>query len=158
MAGLLSVAFLLPACVPEDASERAGGEDITVAVAQIWEEYASSLMAGDIERWLSLWTEDGVQLPPDELPVVGKERIRERNRAVADRFAFANMEIRNAEVVSAGDWAYARGTYTAMLTPAGGGDTIHIDGKYMTILRREPDGSWRIHRDIFNSNVPTSGQ
>jgi ketosteroid isomerase-like protein len=34
-----------------------------------------------------------------------------------------------------------------------GGRPISIDGKYMTILERQADGSWKIHRDIFNSNT-----
>lgn len=155
---LLAVLFLLAACAPDEAGEGTRGQDVTGAVEGIWDEYASSLMDGDIDRWLSLWTEDGIQMPPDEPPVVGKERIRERNQAVADQFTFDDMEIQNAEVASAGDWAYARGTYTATLLPRGEGIPIRVDGKYMSILRRQPDGSWRIHRDIFNSNVPPSGQ
>ncbi len=155
---LLSALFLLAACAPDRAGGDTGGQDLTAAVEGIWDEYASSLMAGDIDRWLSLWTEDGIQMPPDEPPVVGKERIRERNQAVADHFTFDEMEIQNAEVLSAGDWAYARGTFTASLLPRGEGAPVRVDGKYMSILKRQPDGSWRIHRDIFNSNVPPSGQ
>jgi ketosteroid isomerase-like protein len=40
------------------------------------------------------------------------------------------------------------------MTPKQGGKTIPIDGKYMTILAKQSDGFWKIHRDIFNSNVP----
>lgn len=156
---LLTAAVFLPgACAPDQADEDAQAEDATAAVEQIWDEYASSLMAGDIDRWVSLWTEDGIQMPPGEPPVVGKDQIRARNQAVADQFTFDDMEIRNAAVVSAGDWAYARGTYTARLLPVGEDDPVPVDGKYMTIFRRQPDGSWKIHRDIFNSNVPPSGQ
>ncbi|MCH7939879.1 MAG: nuclear transport factor 2 family protein [Candidatus Marinimicrobia bacterium] len=70
-----------------------------------------------------------------------------------DQFTF-NMGITNEEVRVAGDWAFARGTYTAILTPKAGGETIDIDGKYLTILERQVDGSWKIFRDCFNSNVP----
>ena len=92
-------------------------------------------------------------MPPDEPPDIGKERIRARNAAVLDRLAF-NIGITNLEANVAGNWAYARGTYKATLTPKQGGKTIPIDGKYMTILAKQSDGSWKIHRDIFNSNVP----
>ena len=129
---------------------------VTAGVEDIWKEYSASLNAGDLERWLSLWTDDGVQMPPDEPPVVGKDRIRVRNQGFLDRFTF-DMSITNHEVGAAGDWAYARGVFKATLTPKQEGDPILIDGKYMTILRRQSDGSWKIHRDIFNSNVaPTS--
>ncbi|MCB0095597.1 MAG: ester cyclase, partial [Caldilineaceae bacterium] len=34
------------------------------------------------------------------------------------------------------------------------GMPVIMDGKYMSILQRQPDGSWKLYRDIFNSNVP----
>ena len=126
--------------------------DIT-AINEIWTQYSSSLNSGDIDLWISLWTDNGVQMPPDSPPVIGKEQIRGRNKGVLDQFTF-NMGITNEEVEVAGDWAFARGTYTAILTPKAGGETIDIDGKYLTILKRQVDGSWKIFRDCFNSNVP----
>jgi uncharacterized protein (TIGR02246 family) len=127
-------------------------ENPSAAVENVWKEYAASLNAGDIDRWMALWTEDGVQLPPDEPPVVGKEKIRARNGAVLQMFRF-EIGITNQEVSTAGDWAYSRGSYRATLTPRTGGAAIPVDGKYMTILARQPGGTWKIHRDIFNSNV-----
>jgi len=40
------------------------------------------------------------------------------------------------------------------MTPKAGGKTIKLDGKYLTILERQADGSWKIAIDCFNSNVP----
>jgi uncharacterized protein (TIGR02246 family) len=146
---LAAMAFLLVSCSSQKGSDP---EALVTAVNDIWARYASGLNSGDLDSWLSLWTDDGVQLPPGEPPVVGKDRIRTRNRAVLDKFAF-NMSITNEEVGAAGDWAFARGSYTATLTAKDGSQTVPVDGKYMTILKRQPDGSWRIYRDIFNSNV-----
>lgn len=139
----------LAGCASQQAPDQAAA---TAAINEIWKEYSASLNAGDMNRWVALWTDDGVQMPPDEPAVVGKDRIRARNQAVADRFKF-DIGITNEEVRTAGDWAFARGTYKASLTPQQGGKPIPIDGKYMTILARQRDGSWKIHRDIFNANV-----
>jgi uncharacterized protein (TIGR02246 family) len=137
------------------ASQQAAPDQAAAAAAvnEIWKEYSASLNAGDLDRWMTLWTEDGIQMPPDEPAVVGKESIRARNQRVLDQFSF-NIAITNAEARTAGDLAFARGTYKASLTPKQGGNPIPIDGKYMSILSRQSDGSWKIHRDIFNSNVP----
>jgi uncharacterized protein (TIGR02246 family) len=134
---------------------RDDSPDTKAAVESIWNEYSASLNAGDLDRWLGLWTEDGIQMPPGEPAVVGKKRIRTRNGAFLDRFTF-DMTITNEEVQAAGDWAYARGAYKAKLTPKAGGDAVPIDGKYMTVLVRQADGSWKIHRDIFNSNAASN--
>ena len=140
-------------CAPESA-EQIDLEAERVAILEIWPQYSSSLNSGDIDSWMSLWTEDGVQMPPNEPAVSGRDQIRARNKAVLDQFIFDMRSINNEEVSVAGDWAFARGTYSATLTPKEGSETISIDGKYMTILQKQSDGSWKIHRDIFNSNVP----
>jgi ketosteroid isomerase-like protein len=62
------------------------------------------------------------------------------------------VAIFNEEVRVAGDWAYSRGTYSATLTPKAGGEPREDSGKYLTILERQSDGSWKIARDCFNSN------
>ena len=139
----------LTGCASQQAPDQAAA---TAAINDIWKEYSASLNAGDVSRWVALWTDDGVQMPPDQPAVVGKERIRASIQRVADQFTFA-MGITNEEVRTSGHWAYSRGTYRASLTPKQGGKPILIDGKYMTILARQGDGSWKIHRDIFNSNV-----
>jgi uncharacterized protein (TIGR02246 family) len=141
--------MLLSGCVSQAKDDSAATK---VAVEGIWKEYSASLNAGDLDRWLALWTEDGVQMPPGEPSVAGKERIRTRNRAFLERFTF-DISITNEEVQTSGDWGYARGVYQARLTPKAGGKPLPIDGKYMTIMVRQADGSWKIHRDIFNSNV-----
>ena len=149
LVGFLTVVPLMAGCTSQD---RPDTEADTVAINTIWSAYESSLEAGDIDAWLSLWTEDGVQMPPNEALIVGKDRIRERNGAVLEQFGF-EMDITNEEVAVADDWAYSRGVFGATLTPKDGSQPIPIDGKFMTILRRQPDGTWKIHRDIFNSNV-----
>ena len=154
--GVVLSACVYPVPAPVVAEEANAAEDVesvTAAVNEIWNEYASSLNAGDVARWISLWTDDGVQLPPGSPPVVGKETIRAGLESEVDVVTF-DMEINNEEVHVSGDLAVARGTYAATVTPKAGGEAIPIDGKYMTLLRRQPDGSWKIHRDIFNSNVP----
>jgi len=49
-----------------------------------------------------------------------------------------------------------RCTYTLTMTPKAGGETINAmpDGKALTLLERQSDGSWKIVYDCFNSNVP----
>jgi predicted ester cyclase len=93
-------------------------------------------------------------MPPDRAARVGKETIQAATEAgmasvVADEYVVSPEEI---EVF--GDTAYARGVYHAIRTPVAGGDPIVTDGKFMTILKRQADGTWKIYRDIFNSNVP----
>ena len=149
---LLAGAMVLAGCSAPLAPDV---ESVTSAVNEIWDRYSSTYNAGDLGAWMSLWTDEGIQMPPDEAPRVGREAIRARNGPLLDQFTY-DMRITNEEVGVAAGWAFARGRYSATLTPKAGGEFTSIDGKYMTILQRQPDGSWKIHRDIFNSNVPAA--
>ena len=127
------------------------------AISGIWETYSSSLNDGDIDTWLSIWTEDGVQMPPNEAAVVGMDQLRQRNGGGMDLFVI-DIEITNEEVEVDGNLAFSRGHYVATFSPKDGAQPIPVDGKFMTILKRQTDSSWKIHRDIFNSNVAPGGQ
>ena len=95
-------------------------ETITAAVDEIWNRFSSGLNSGDLDLWLSLWTDNGIQLPDGEPAVIGKQQIRARMKNVFDQFTL-NMAITNEEARAAGDWAFARGTYKFILTPKVGG-------------------------------------
>ncbi len=64
------------------------------------------------------------------------------------------MSVTPMEIVVTGPWAYSRGVYTQDMKAKSTGKIIHVDGKFLTILKQQDDGSWKIFRDCFNSNVP----
>ncbi len=58
-----------------------------------------------------------------------------------------------ADVGGAADLGYTIGTYHMKL-PGSDGSIAEIDGKYLTIWKRQPDGNWKIAVDMFNANGP----
>lgn len=158
LASLLCFAFScqqLGKKVAEEAEPAVDVEADIAAINELWTQYASAVTTGDLHLWISLWIDDGIQMAPDAPAVIGKEQIRAKYESIFPQF-ISKMAITSKETTVAGDWAYARGTYTLSNTPKAGGETIYIDGKYLTILKRQVDGSWKISRDCFNSNVPPS--
>ncbi len=153
---LLLAALLLSACQPVMAQPQAppSDEEVTTAVNAVWREYEATLLAGDADRWIAQWMDDGVQMPPNMPPRVGKETIFAAVSGFLSQYEYTDFVIDNEDAVASGDLAFARGTYAATFVAKSGGDPATVEGKYMTILRRQPDGSWKIYRDIFNSNVP----
>lgn len=156
---LVLVALLLTAaCQPITAQSQPmtppSDEDAVAAIQALWEEYSASALAGDPTRRMALWAEDGIQMPPDRAARVGKETIQAATEAGMARVVANEYVVSPEEIEIMGDFAFARGVYHANRTPVAGGDPIVTDGKFMTILKRQEDGSWQIYRDIFNSNVP----
>ncbi|MDJ0665003.1 MAG: nuclear transport factor 2 family protein [Acidimicrobiia bacterium] len=122
-------------------------------IEAIYREYGESVVAGDIDRWASLWVEDGVQMPPGFPMNVGLEAITRWLRA--QDIVFLSFEIAPPTVEVFGDLALAHGTYRYLAELAGENSQISWDGKFLTVFRRQDDGAWKIYRDVFNSNVPT---
>jgi uncharacterized protein (TIGR02246 family) len=142
-AALIAAGAALPLAADEAADEA--------AIRDLWQAYQTSRVEGDADTWLGLWHPEGIQMPPG-VPARGFDAVEEGVRASFAPGVVDSMEIDPQEIQVLGDWAYARGVYTSARTVDG--EEVEVDGKFMTILRRQDDGSWRIYRDIFNSNTP----
>ena len=128
--------------------------DIT-AIKEMLNQYAVGVNTGDFDLWISLWTDDGVQMPPDTPVRIGKEQIREGMKPAFDQMNL-DIAITIEEAKVYGDFGLTRCRYTLKMTPKAGGETINAmpDGKALTLYERQSDGSWKIVYDCFNSNMP----
>ena len=123
------------------------------AVEAIWPQYCAALIDGDIERWASLWIDDGVQMPPDIPAVLGTQNIRAGMQQLLDLYAW-DISINPDETRVTGNWAFSRGNYSWAWTPKAEGEKMAGTGKFLTIFQKLDDGSWKIARDCFNGNGP----
>ena len=98
------------------------------------------------------FTDDLVYLPPDQPPVYGKDSLTAFVEAFYAGFDI-EIEMTSKEVVIAGEWAFDWGIVTGVVVPLEGGEEVVLDWKYLYVYQRQPDGSWKIARDIYNSNV-----
>jgi len=138
----------------KDMLERSQVSDVA-QIYKLWNEYSAAITIGDLERWISLWTQDGIQMPPDAPRRAGKETIRAEMQPLFDHFDW-QMSVYLAEVQVLGDQGYSHGSYEFVMTPREGGESIEGTGKFLTILQRQIDGSWKIAIDCFNYNAPSA--
>ena len=125
------------------------------AIKEMLNRYALITNAGDWDRWISQWADDGVQMPPDDSARIGKEQIRAGMKPLFDQL---NLDIVIQSIEDAriyGDLGFTRCIYTLKATPKAGGETIDVmpEGKALTLYERQPDGSWKIVYDCFNSST-----
>jgi uncharacterized protein (TIGR02246 family) len=132
--------------------EKVDVEADIAAINELYNQYCLGANTGDLDLFLSCWDENGIQLPSNTPARIGKEQIREGMKPLFDLY-IAELSITPEDIEVAGDWAFGRRTYTSTLIPKAGGATIYIDGKALTIFKRQADGSWKIFRDCFNYNV-----
>jgi uncharacterized protein (TIGR02246 family) len=150
------ILMVLPLFVISGCGNQSEVGDVEADISAInnnIDQYASSMNAGDLNLWISLWADDAIQMAPDAPAVIGKEQIRAKYESIFPQFIF-KMTITNEDVRIGGDLAVSHGNYTVSMTPKAGGEAIMIDGKYLSIEERQADGSWKIIRSCFNDNAP----
>jgi uncharacterized protein (TIGR02246 family) len=135
-------------------TERMRNIDVAHIYA-LWNEYAASANDGDLERWMSLWIDESIQMPAGAPRRVGKELIWKGMQPLFDLFATSNMVIDTEEVQILGNRAYSHGTFEFEMTLKQGGQTTSYSGKFLDILEKQVDGSWKIAIDCRNYNSPS---
>lgn len=157
---LLVLLALAPAC-SKGASEggagkgqepgAAGGGDPAAdraAIDKLRAAFMENYSAGDVKRLVATYTDDAVLMPGAQQAAVGKQAIQE---LLAAQFEMVSVQLAltSAEVVSMGDgWAFDRGTYRSTVRFRQSGAEKSDEGNYLVLWRRQPDGSWKIARDI----------
>jgi uncharacterized protein (TIGR02246 family) len=75
---------------------------------------------------------------------VGKEAFRAASEAPKNVQLDGQARIEELQVL--GDWAYLRNYIDITVTPPSG-EPVRRSGYTLTVLRKEPDGRWRLARD-----------
>jgi uncharacterized protein (TIGR02246 family) len=113
-------------------------------------EWSRAAQARDVSRVLSFWADDATVFPPGGPPVVGKSAIRDFVLKSFQTPGFSiSWKTASVTVSRGGDLAYATGTNR--VTFAGpDGKRVAVEGKAVTVWRRERDGAWKCVIDIWN--------
>jgi len=121
------------------------------AIQQLMADWNAAVRAKDVTALTTMVTEDAVFLPPGFPPIRGKEAVARMYTGFFPQFMSVEQTAVVEELEVAGDWAFAWGSEILTLVPQTGGSPIHMQGKGMSILKRQADGSWKIARGINNS-------
>ena len=137
--------------------EHSGNEVDLKAIDSVRDAHVAALNAGNARAWAELFTDDGVQMPANMPANIGRSAIETWSTGFMDMFA-VEFALSVDEVRVLGEWAFERGSYTIGLNPKSGGPSMQEAGKYITIYQRKSGDSWRMARDIWNSNNPPAGR
>lgn len=142
---LFGTALAMAGCTDCAAADTRNAD--VMAIEEIWTTYAATRVSADAETWLALWDEGALKMAPGR-----PAQTLDEMRAGADKKfvpgSVAAMKIDAEETAIMGDWAFSRGTFS--VTPVQDGKEITVNGGFMTVLKRQDDGSWKIYRDIMN--------
>lgn len=116
------------------------------------EKFVAAFNRGDAEAANFIYTEDAVFMPPNAPAIRGREALLAAN--VADfKGPKRTLSITSVQISKHGDIAYEIGSWAIKIEPEGA-ETIHDNGDFLVIWKRQKSGDWLIHVDIINSNNP----
>ena len=109
---LLGIALYSAAC-----RERDDPAADAAAIHALIERTEAMNNSGDIEGWVALFDTGGVYMPPGQPAVTTAAGLREAARSGFTNWR-TNIRIVPTEVVTSGDWAFARSTVSGTATPS----------------------------------------
>jgi len=148
--GVLGTILIVAAgCAP-----KADAPEDVAAIKAMSTAWGQAQTAGDAAALADQYAENAVRLDPNAPMKIGKETIHSALRAYFDQYRDEAVDVAE-DVRVVGDLAFARGTYVAKATPKIPGAAVIDDkGKWVDVYQRQPDGSWKMIVDIWNSDLP----
>ncbi|MGA3192642.1 MAG: SgcJ/EcaC family oxidoreductase [Candidatus Bathyarchaeia archaeon] len=110
--------------------------------------------AKDLDRYVSFYADDAVLLWPGTPMIIGRAAIRKFMRVFFSMPEFSlSFETARVEVSPSGDFAYTCGINKVTLVDLNG-KRMKDSGKYLTVYRKQSDGTWKVVADMGNSDLP----
>jgi uncharacterized protein (TIGR02246 family) len=126
--------------------------ELRAAIAAPIEQFTAAFRRGDAAATAAVYTEDAQVLPPNSEIVSGRQAIQTLWQGAMD-MGIKAVNLETVEVEGHGHTAHEVGKYTLQ----GMEGQVLDTGKYVVIWKQEA-GQWQLHRDIWNSSRPASGQ
>lgn len=152
--GCAVLAVFAVACITPPRPDTRDADVAAVRDAEIaWSKDAASK---DADKFVAYYADDVSLLLPNMPAINGKEPARAQFKAM---FGDPNFSLKfqtvRAEASTGGDFVFTQGTYTSTRSdPKDAKKTISDKGKYLTVWRKQADGSWKAVADMINSDLP----
>jgi uncharacterized protein (TIGR02246 family) len=117
--------------------------------------FRDAMIKGDTAGMASIYTDDAIVLPANVPMARGRAAMNAMNAGMFASTSVADMRFATVDLILTGDYAIETGTYRMTIKPKGAPQLVD-DGKYVAIWQKQADGSWKMIRDIFNSDKPSS--
>ena len=154
------------ACAPKEGSNSAdtsvrqmgmNSDPATVrpAIDSALARFSAAMIRGDAAGMSFIYADDAAVFFPNAKAARGRTEIDKANAGMFTAFSVPAFRTTTGELIVSGDYAIETGTYDMTIKPKTG-KTIHDVGKFVTIWKKQPDGSWKIFRDIFNTDTPAT--
>jgi len=135
----------LPAFAQENDEAK-----IKTAVEDRYKEFVAAVNKKDISAVTNLFDQNAVMMPVREQPVIGRVAIGSWYNALFanPRFVGFSLALNWNSFHSVGDIAIETSVFDSDVTREG--KHIHFQGKNLLVWKKQPDGSWKLFRYMYD--------
>jgi ketosteroid isomerase-like protein len=166
-----SIALLsLAACTTKDArrADTAAPATATLAGAPVADNaavrqaieaadarFSAAVVQGDSAALPTFYADDAILMPANMAAVRGHDAIAKTLAGLIASMKPSAFKLQTQDVIVAGDYAIETGSFETTSQPTvTGAKPKHDVEKYVVVWKKQPDGSYKILRDIANSDLP----
>lgn len=149
--------FVVAICANAQANKstaKSGGSAVSAirAADQAW---LKAFESHDASKAAAFIAPDGAMYPPNGPAATSPEAVK---KVFESFYGMKDLKLTwtptAAVAAASGDLGFSSGTYEMSFTD--NGKPVHDKGKYVTVWKKQADGSWKAVRDIFNSDLPAA--
>jgi uncharacterized protein (TIGR02246 family) len=157
--GLLLLCAALAALLTGCAASTPDTRDADLkAVKDTETAWVADANTKDPAKFAAHYTDDASVLLPNAPVITGKDNITAALKPMlADPGFNLQFQATKSDVAKSGELAYTQGTYTMTMSDPKTKQPITDKGKYLTVFRKQADGSWKAVSDMLNSDMPLPG-
>ncbi len=145
------VALLLVISALYGAPKKTEMESERKALVQAEADFEAARAQKGLEGWLSFFAEDTADFPSTGPITFTKTAMRERLSKSWNPDIILKWQPVKADVAASRDLGYTVGTW--LLTGKNRkGDSVSMTGKYMTVWKKQGDGTWKVVADMGNAD------
>lgn len=153
----IGLAMLLAGCseTPTPPADTSAADQKAIKDGEI--AWAGDWASKDLDKLVSHYADSASVLAPDTQIMTGKDAIRAGlAKMLADKNLSMSFTTTETEVSKGGDLAYTQGTYSMTMTNPRTKKAETERGKYVTVYRKQADGTWKAVEDISNADAPAA--
>ncbi|MGH9873980.1 MAG: YybH family protein [Pyrinomonadaceae bacterium] len=155
LVGCIALLAFALACQPQTPATapdtRAADE---AAIREFDEQWSKAASDKNLDKMLSYYADDALVLQPNGPMVNTKQAIRKiwSDTLTAPGFS-GGWRATKVEVAKSGEIGYASGTWEFTWNDASG-KPVTDRGKFIEVVKKQADGTWKCTVDIWNSDLP----
>ena len=124
--------------------------DTAEVLMQVDRDFSTqSAEIGMKKAFLEFADDTAVLLQKNTMPLVGKQAIMKNFQSSSDTGFILTWEPLSADISRSGDLGYTYGLYTLIIRAS----NAESRGKYVSIWKKQPDGSWKFVLDGGNEGI-----